>query len=113
MVLFNFTKKLKITRFTLDVLMQRVINLKPARRKADEAAKRLLDQSSESIDACERMHDSLRKRLFPVESLDGYAIASLGADFDELDRKISELVRQLSSLETEYENRREAARTRR
>jgi len=98
-VLFDFARNLKITRFTIDVLTQRLEQLEPPCDGASEECARFLGSTHYSVAACDRLHDVLRAKFSGVRSLDSGSIAFLDAGFAELHRKIAESIARLNSLE--------------
>jgi hypothetical protein len=100
-VLFNFARNLKISRFTIDVLTQRLEHLESPRDGTSEEWSRFVGLTHESVAACDQLHDALRGKFFGMESesLDIGAIAFLNAGFAELHRKIAESIARLNSLE--------------
>jgi hypothetical protein len=98
-VLFNFARNLKFSRFTIDVLMQRLTDLKAPRHPAPEEYERLVGRAHESVTACDHLCDELRGQLYGIQSFDVRAIASWSAGLEELHRKITESIARLNSLE--------------
>jgi hypothetical protein len=98
-VLFDFARNLKITRFTIDVLTQRLEQLESPRDGTSEECARFLRLTHESVTACDQLHDALRTKFSGVKSLDPDAIAFLDAGFVELHRKIAESIARLNSFE--------------
>jgi hypothetical protein len=98
-VLFDFARNLKITRFTIDVLTQRLEQLESPRDGTSEECARFVGLTHESVAACDRLHDVLRAKFSGVQSLDSGAIAFLNAGFAELQRKIAESIARLNSFE--------------
>jgi hypothetical protein len=98
-VLFEFARNLKITRFTIDVLTQRLEQLESPRDGTSEEGARLVSLTHESVAACDQLHDTLRAKFYDVQSLDPDAIAFLSAGFVELHRKIAESIARLNSFE--------------
>jgi hypothetical protein len=98
-VLFNFARNLKITRFTIDVLTQRLEHLESPRDGTSEEWSRFVGLTRESVAACDQLHDALRAKFSGVQSLDSAAIAFLNAGFAELHRKIAESIARLNSFE--------------
>jgi hypothetical protein len=98
-VLFDFTRNLKITRFTIDVLTQRLEQLESPRDGTSEECARFVDLTHESVAACDQLHDALRAKFSGLQSLDSGAIAFLNAGFIELHRKIEESIARLNSFE--------------
>ena len=97
-VLFNFARHLKITRFTIDVLTQRLEHLASLRDGTSEEWS-LLGLTHESVAACDQLHDALRGKFSGMHSLDTGSIAFLNAGLAELHRKIAESIARLNSLE--------------
>jgi hypothetical protein len=98
-VLFEFARNLKITRFTIDVLTQRLEQLESLRDGASEESERFVGLTHGRVAACDQLHDALRARFSRVQSLDSGAIAFLEAGFVELHRKIAESIACLNSFE--------------
>jgi hypothetical protein len=98
-VLFNFARNLKITRFTIDVLTQRLEQLESPRDGTSEEFARFVGLPYESVAACGQLHDALRAKFSGMQSLDSGAIAFLNAGFAELHRKIAESIARLNSFE--------------
>jgi hypothetical protein len=97
-VLFDFARKLKITRFTIDVLTQRLDQLESPRDGTSEECARFC-LTHESVAACDQLHDVLRAKFSGVQSHDSGTIAFLDAGFAELHRKIAESIARLNSFE--------------
>ena len=97
-VLFDFSRNLKITRFTIDVLTQRLKQLESPRDGTGEECARFVGLTHESVAACDQLHNVLRARLSGVQSSDSSAIAFLNAGFEELYRKIGESIARLNSF---------------
>ncbi len=95
-VLFHFVRNLKISRFTIDVLMQRLDQLKPRRPEGYEL---LLGQTTASIEDCDHLHQDICDRIRGVQSFDAGAIASLSAAFDDLHRRIAESIASCNVFE--------------
>jgi hypothetical protein len=98
-VLFDFARNLKITRFTIDVLTQRLEQLESPRDGTSEEYAQFVGLAHESVAACDQLHDALRAKFSDVQSLDSGAIAFLNAGFAELHRKIAESIARLNSFE--------------
>ena len=98
-VLFDLARNLKITRFTIDVLTQRLEQLESPRDGTSEECARLVGLTHESVAACDQLHDALRAKVSGVQSLDSGAIAFLSAGFVELHRKIAESIARLNSFD--------------
>ena len=98
-VLFDFARKLKITRFTIDVLTQRLEHLESSRDGTSEEWSRFAGLAHESVVACDQLHDVLRGKFSGMQLLDTGSIALLNAGFAELHRKITESIARLNSFE--------------
>jgi hypothetical protein len=98
-VLFDFARNLKITRFTIDVLTQRLEQLESPRDGTSEECARFVGLTHESVAACDQLHDALRAKFSGVQSLDSGAIAFLNAGILDLQRKIAESIGGLNSFE--------------
>ncbi len=98
-VLFDFARNLKITRFTIDVLTQRIERLESERNGTSEEWSRCTGLAHESVAACDQLQDALRRSFSGTQSLDTGSIAFLNAGFAELHRKIAESIARLNSLE--------------
>jgi len=101
-VLFNFARNLKITRFTIDVLTQRLEHLEPPCDGTSEEWSRFVGfvgLTRKSVAACDQLHDALRAKFSVVQSLDTGSIAFLNAGFGELHREIAESIARLNAFE--------------
>src|ERR1700731_618793 len=98
-VLFNFARNLKITRFTIDVLTQRLEHLESPRDGTTEEWSRFVELTRQSVAACDQLHDALRAKFSGTQSLDTGSVAYLNAGFAELHRKIAESIARLNSFE--------------
>jgi hypothetical protein len=98
-VLFSFARNLKISRFTIDVLMQRLTHLQPPPHRGADRDAQLVGQTLASVAACDQLHNELRERFRGIQASDAGAIASFGARFEELNRRISESIARLNSFE--------------
>jgi hypothetical protein len=95
-LLFGFARNLKISRFTIDVLMQRLTHLQsPGEREVEQ----LVGQTLESVVACDRLHNELREQFRGIQALDVGAIASFNARFEELHRRIGDSIARLNAFE--------------
>jgi len=97
-ILFNFARNLRITRFTIDVLMQRLEHLESPGDGTSEEWLRF-GLTHESVAACDQLHDALRGQFSSMHTLDTGSIAFLNAGFAELHRKIAESIARLNSFE--------------
>lgn len=98
-VLFEFARNLKITRFTIDVLTQRLEQLESLRDGTSEHCERFVGLTHGRVAACDQLHNTLRAKFFSAQSLDSGAIAILDAGFVELHRKIAESIACLNLFE--------------
>src|ERR1700720_629779 len=98
-VLFNFARNLKITRFTIDVLTQRLEHLESPGDGTSEEWLRFVSLTHGSVAACDQLHDALRGKFSGMQSLDTGSIALLKAGLAELHRKIAESIARLNSFE--------------
>ena len=80
-VLFDVARNLKITRFTIDVLTQRLEQLESPRDGTSEECARFVGLTHESVAACDQLHDALRGKFSGMQSLDNGSIAFLNAGF--------------------------------
>jgi hypothetical protein len=97
--LFDVARNLKITRFTIDVLMQRLEHLESPRDGTSEDRSWFVGLTHESVAVCDQLHDALRVQCSGMQSLDTGSIAFLNAGFAQLHRKIAESIARLNSLE--------------
>ena len=100
-VLFDVARNLKITRFTIDVLTQRLEHLESPRDGTSKERSRFVGLTQESVAACDQLHDALRGKFSGMQSLDTGSIAFLSAGFAELHRKIAESIARVNSFEYE------------
>jgi hypothetical protein len=100
-VLFNLARNLKITRFTIDVLTQRLEHLVTPHDGTSEEWSRFVGLTRESVAACDELYDALRAEFSGTRSLDTGAIAFLNAGFAELHRKITGSIARLNTFEDE------------
>jgi hypothetical protein len=98
-LLFQFSRKLKISRFTIDVLMERLSNLRSTCRSATEEWERFIGRTCEGLEACDRLHGELGEQLGGVQTRNTGDLSSLLARFDDLHRRISESIATLNSAE--------------
>jgi hypothetical protein len=95
-LLFQFARKLKISRFTIDVLMERLGNLHPPRQRATDEWEGFVGRTYESLQTCDRLHSELGKQL---QSRNAGDFPSLIDRFEDLHRRISESIATLNSFE--------------
>ena len=98
-VLFDFARNLKISRFTIDVLTQRLEQLESPHDGTSEEWSRFVRLTHESVAACDQLHDALQGNASGMQSLDTGSIAFLNAGFAELHGKIAQAIARLNSLE--------------
>ena len=98
-VLLNFSRNLKITRFTIDVLTQRLEHLESPPGDTSEEWSRFVGLTRDSVAACVQLHDALQGNASGMQSLDTRSSAFLNAGFAELHGKIAEAIARLNSLE--------------
>jgi hypothetical protein len=96
-LLFHFARNLKISRFTIDVLMQRIDQLKS--RLPEEYERRILAKTNEGVQDCDHLHQDLCDRFCGVQSFDSGSIASLISAFEELHRRIAESIANCNVFE--------------
>jgi hypothetical protein len=80
-VLFDFARNLKIARFPIDVLTQRLERLESPRDGTSEESARVVGLTHESVAACDQLHAARRAKFSGVQSLDTGAIAFLNAGY--------------------------------
>jgi hypothetical protein len=78
-VLFDFARNLKITRFTIDVLTQRLEQPESPRDGTREEWSRFVGLTHESVAACDQLHDAPRGKFSDMQSLDTGSIARLNS----------------------------------
>jgi hypothetical protein len=99
-VLFQLSRKLKISRFTIDVLMERLTHLRPPRLRAAVEWERFVGRTYESLKACDRLHTELGEQFNVVQDRDGWEIiGTLIGRFEDLHRRIGESIATLNSFE--------------
>ncbi len=98
-ILFQLSRKLKMSRFTIDVLMERLTNLRPPRQRAAEEWEGFVGRTYESLKACDRLHNELGKQFDVVRARDAGDFPSLIQRFEDLHRRISESIATLNSFE--------------
>jgi hypothetical protein len=97
--LFNFARQLKISRFTIDVLVHRLACMKVPAYLPFGESEGFVTQTLTRVAACDQLHNELCKQFSGISSLDAGAISSLSAGFEELRRNIAESIARLNSLE--------------
>jgi hypothetical protein len=96
-LLFHLARNLKISRFTIDVLMQRLDQLKS--RRPEEYERRILAKTDAGVQDCDHLHQDLCDRFCGVQSFDALSIASLTSAFEELHRRITESIANCNVFE--------------
>jgi hypothetical protein len=97
--LFNFVRDVKISRFTIDVLIQRLDQLKPHRHCGLEEYERLLGKANAGVVDCDHLLNDLRDQFCGVQSRDAGSIASVSGAFEDLHRRIAESITNCNVLE--------------
>lgn len=87
--LFDLARKLKISRFTIDVLIQRLEKLAP---RCPEKYQRVLRETKQGVANCDHLHHDLCDRFCGAQALDRRSIASMAAAFEELSRRITDSI---------------------
>ena len=98
-ILFQFSRKLRISRFTIDVLMERLTNLSPPLKQAADEWAGFIGRTYESLKACERLHNELGEEFGVVQARDTEDFPSLVDRFEDLHRRISESIATLNTFE--------------
>lgn len=98
-LLFQFSRKLKISRFTIDVLMERLSNLRPPRQRDPEEWEGLVGRTNEDLKACDRLHSELGEQLHVAQTRNAGDFPSLTDRFEDLHRRISESIAALNSFD--------------
>jgi hypothetical protein len=98
-LLFQFSRELKISRFTIDVLMERLTNLRPPRQRAAEEWEGFVGRTYESLKACDQLHSELGEQFDVVQAHDSGDFPSLMDRLEDLHRRISESIATLNSFE--------------
>jgi hypothetical protein len=96
MVLFHFARNLRISRFTIDVLIQRLEQLKPRR---PDGYDRLIGETNEGVQNCDHLHQDLCDKFSGAQSFDARSIAPLIAAFEELNRRITNSIANCNVFE--------------
>ncbi len=94
---FNFARDLKISRFTIDVLMQRLAHVKPFLHCSPEELERFIGKTNESVMDCDHLHTDLCQRVFGGRSLG--PMTSLNAEFAELHCKMTDSIADFNLFE--------------
>ena len=87
--LFRLARNLKFSRFAIDVLLQRLEQLKP---RCAEQNQRILLETKQGVQNCDHLHNELCHRFCAKRSFDTGSIASLLSTFDELNRRIADSI---------------------
>lgn len=88
-VSFNMLRDLKFTRFTIDVLLQRIAQLVPPHNRGRAECERFVGDSRAAVATCDRLHDEISDRVHGIQPPDASALMSLRARLQELHRKIA------------------------
>ena len=96
-ILFQFSRKLKISRFTIDVLMERLTNLRPPRQRVADEWEGFVGRTYESLKACDQLHSELGEQFDVARNAGDFP--SLIDRFEDLHRRISESIATLNSVE--------------
>ena len=92
-------RKLKISRFTIDVLLQRLAHLTESPDAAFGACEDLVHQIQARVADCDQWHDTLCSRFIAISWRELDAMEALNADFIELQCKITILLTCVNRLE--------------
>jgi hypothetical protein len=95
-VLFHLARNLKISRFTIDVLIQRLEQLAS---RCPGKYERVLRENQQAVANCDHLHIDLCDRFCKVRSLDRGSIALLTAAFEELNRRIKDSISRCNVFE--------------
>jgi hypothetical protein len=98
-VLFQLSRKLKISRFTIDVLMERLTNLRPPGQRTADEWEGFVGRTYESLKECDQMHNELGEQFDVVQARNAGDFPSLIDRFEDLHRRISESIATLNSVE--------------
>ena len=98
-VIFNFARDLKFSRFTIDVLLQRISQFHAPRHRAAHECESFIGQTQERVTACDRLHNELCQQFYRARSWDSGSIESISARFEELHRWIADSIASLNSFE--------------
>jgi len=98
-MLFRFSRNLKMSRFTIDVLMERLTNLRPPRQRAADEWEGFVGRTYESLQTCDRLHNELGEQFDVAQARDAGDFPSLVDRFEDLHRRISESIATLNSFE--------------
>ena len=82
-LLFQFSRKLKISRFTIDVLMERLSNLRPPRQPAADEWEGFVGRTYERLKACDQLHSELG------EQFDVVMLTAVWMHLDEAQRELA------------------------
>jgi hypothetical protein len=96
---FRLARDLRLSRFTLDVLTQRLRNLRLQGNGRAPAHEQFADWVRGHLFACEDLYTELRRQLGSFQSLEGYALAAFFVRNEDLRRRITESIGRLNSFE--------------
>jgi hypothetical protein len=94
--LFHLARNLKFTRFAIDVLLQRLEQLKP---RCAEQNERILLETKQSVQNCDHLHNDLCERFCAKRSFDTGSVASLLSTLEELNRRIADSIAKCNVFE--------------
>ena len=98
LVIFNFARDLKFSRFTIDVLMQRIAEFHPPRHRAPQEYESFIGPTREKVSACDQLHQELSQQFHRVRSWDPGSVASISARFEEFHRRLADAIASLNAL---------------
>ena len=99
LVIFNFARDLKFSRFTIDVLIQRISQFRPPQHRAPQECESFIDLTQKRVTACDRLHEELSQQFYRSRSWDSGSIESISLRFEELHRRIADSIASLNSFE--------------
>jgi hypothetical protein len=94
--LFHLARNLKFSRFAIDVLLQRLEQLKPRCAGQNE---QILLETKQGVQNCDHLHKDLYDRFCAKRSFDTGSIASLLSTFEELNRRIADSIAKCNVFE--------------
>jgi hypothetical protein len=94
---FHFARSLKISRFAIDVLIQRLERLELGRPEGDG---QVIGETNQCVRDCDHLHHDLCNRFIGMQSFDGGSIVSLMAAFEVLNRRIIQSISDCNAFES-------------
>ena len=94
--LFHLARNLKFSRFAIDVLLQRLEQLRP---RCVEQSERILLETKQGVQNCDHLHNELCDRFCAKRSFNTGSIASLLSTFEELNRRIADSIAKCNVFE--------------